>query len=309
MGDLVPFPPAPTVSIGVPVFNGERHLEAALQALVGQSFTDIEIIICDNASTDGTQSIATRFAAEDARVRYIRHSKNLGAAANFRHCLSLARGRYFRWAAADDVSGLTYVERCVEALEADPRVVLAYPKTQFIDDSGEVFQLYEDRMHLTQTRPSERFVALLKAFRRCNAIFGVIRTQDLRACRPFGAYLDSDKVFLGDLVLRGHFHEVPEVLFSRRFHQDAASAKSPDERARHFRPDYEGGASLRLWRVMCGYLLSTGRASIPAGERARVVAIILRRGVWWREQLARELKHTARNYIRRRSRTTRTPAQ
>ncbi|TFG64381.1 MAG: glycosyltransferase family 2 protein, partial [Gemmatimonadales bacterium] len=286
MGDLIP---RPTVSIGVPVFNGERHLEAALQALVGQTFADIEIIICDNASTDGTQSIATRFAAEDSRVRYIRHPKNLGAAANFRHCLSLARGRYFRWAAADDVSDPTYIERCFEVLEADSRVVLAYPKTKFIDDAGEVFELYEDRMHLTQSRPSDRFKALLENLRRCNVIFGLARTEDVRACRPFGAYQGSDYIFLGDLALRGRFFEVPELLFSRRFHEDAASAMSPEVRIRHFLPNYQGGPSLRRWRLMGGHLRSAVCATIPLSERARIAAIVLRRGVRSRDQLAEEL--------------------
>ncbi len=303
MGDLVQRPADPVVSVGVPVFNGAQHLETALQSLVEQTYSDLEIIISDNASTDGTEAIAARFAAADPRVRYIRQPRNLGAAANFAHCLSLARGRYFRWAAADDVSGATFVERCVEVLEADPGVVLAYPKTQFIDAGGEVLENYEDRMHLAQDRPSDRFKALLEKLRRCNVIFGLTRTAALRTCRPLGAYSGSDVIVLGDLALRGRFHEVPEVLFSRRFHDHAASAMSEWARSRHFRPDAEPGPELHRWRLMCEHLRSVSGAPIPLSERVRVAAFVLHRGVSERDRLARELRHAGRYYMRRRARS------
>jgi len=303
MHDPAQRPADPAVSIGVPVFNGERHLESALQSLVEQTYDDLEIIISDNASTDGTQAIAARFAAADPRVRYVRQPRNLGAAANFAHSLSLARGRYFRWAAADDVCGATYVERCTEVLEADPGVVLAYPKTQFIDAAGEVLEQYEDRMHLAQDRPSDRFRALLEKLRRCNVIYGLTRTSVLRACRPLGAYSGSDVIVLGDLALRGRFHEVPEILFSRRFHEDAASAMSAAARSRHFRPDVEPGPALYRWRLMCEHLRSLSGAPIPLSERVRVAAFVLRRGVSERDRLARELRHAGRYYFSRRARS------
>src|ERR1700742_2966611 len=97
--------PAPTVSIGLPVFNGERYLEEALFSLLNQTFRDFELIICDNASTDRTPDICTRHAARDRRIRYARNARNLGASSNFNKCFMLARGRYFRWAAYDDKCG------------------------------------------------------------------------------------------------------------------------------------------------------------------------------------------------------------
>src|SRR2546425_9420098 len=94
---------APQVSVGLPVYNGERYLAEALDSLLTQSYEDFELIICDNASTDRTGEIARSYAAKDKRVRYARNDKNLGAGGNFRRGFALASGEYFRWAASDDV--------------------------------------------------------------------------------------------------------------------------------------------------------------------------------------------------------------
>ena len=93
----------PKVSIGLPVYNGERYLAETIQSLRDQVFSDFEIIICDNASTDGTAEICRRYLTLDKRIRYYRHSKNLGAAFNFNRTFKLASGKYFKWAAHDDL--------------------------------------------------------------------------------------------------------------------------------------------------------------------------------------------------------------
>ena len=77
----------PKVSIGVPVYNGQRYLEHALSGLVDQTFTDFELIICDNASTDNTAKICEGFAARDSRIQYHRNPKNIGANPNFNRTL------------------------------------------------------------------------------------------------------------------------------------------------------------------------------------------------------------------------------
>jgi glycosyltransferase involved in cell wall biosynthesis len=109
---------APRVSIGVPVHNGGPLFAEMLQSLVTQTFTDFEIVISDNASTDDTSSIARRFAGRDERVRYYRNETNIGAAPNFNRVFELANSRiYFKWAAHDDLYKLTFLERCVEVLD------------------------------------------------------------------------------------------------------------------------------------------------------------------------------------------------
>jgi glycosyltransferase involved in cell wall biosynthesis len=95
-------PHSPQVSIGMPVYNGEPFIREALDSLLTQTFTDFELIISDNGSTDATEAICKEYAAKDLRIRYVRHEENRGASANFWFVLNEAVGEYFMWAAADD---------------------------------------------------------------------------------------------------------------------------------------------------------------------------------------------------------------
>src|SRR3954453_10689919 len=120
----------PRVTIGVPVYNGERYLARTLEALLAQTFRDFELIITDNASTDRTVQIAQDFARRDARIRYFRADCNRGVVQNFNWCIELARGEYFHWHAADDLCEPTLIEKCVAVLDADPSVVVAFARSR-----------------------------------------------------------------------------------------------------------------------------------------------------------------------------------
>src|SRR5205823_3548731 len=109
----------PLLSIGLFVYNGERFLQETLDSLLSQTFRDFELIISDNGSTDGTQVICERHAAADPRIRYYRSGTNMGAGWNIRRVFSLATGKYFKWAACDDLYESTFLSTCIEALEHD----------------------------------------------------------------------------------------------------------------------------------------------------------------------------------------------
>ena len=93
----------PLVSIGVPVFNGEDDLPQAVESLLAQSYSNLEIIVSDNASTDRTQQIALELVAHDSRVRYHRLERNIGPIRNFDRLRYLATGEYFMWNGVDDI--------------------------------------------------------------------------------------------------------------------------------------------------------------------------------------------------------------
>lgn len=114
---------SPIVSIGLPVYNGERTVGGAIAAILSQSFADFELIVSDNASTDGTENICRAYAVSDRRVRYIRQSRNLGAAENFKFVLGQARGRYYMWAAGDDLRTVDFLAENVRILETHPEFV------------------------------------------------------------------------------------------------------------------------------------------------------------------------------------------
>src|SRR5215471_13265296 len=126
----------PLLSIGLFVYNGERFLEETLVSILNQTFTDFELIISDNASTDRTGQIAQAYAERDNRIRYYRSEKNMGAGWNVRRVYELATGKYFKQAAADDLLEPDFLRLCVEALENDPSCVVAYPKTKVVDENA-----------------------------------------------------------------------------------------------------------------------------------------------------------------------------
>src|SRR5438477_4054133 len=132
------------ITAGLPVYNGEAHLEQALRALQAQTHPALEIVISDNASTDHTEQICRAAAKEDPRVRYHRQPVNLGAMANFRRVFELARGDLFFWAGHHDLWSPTFAAACGAALEAHPDAVLAYPEMRYIDVDGDLIEHHRD---------------------------------------------------------------------------------------------------------------------------------------------------------------------
>lgn len=237
----------PRVSVGLPVYNGERYLEQALRSLLSQTYTDFELIISDNASTDRTDALCRDYAARDSRIRYVRNDTNLGANPNFNRVLELATGDYFRWAAYDDLCLPTYLQTCVEALDADPDVVLAHTQTTIIDETGSPIDVSPEaltrrRIHphelddpprrLDSPSPSRRYFDVLLHTHWCFEIFGLTRMSLIRPTGGMANFYGSDKVFLAILALEGPFKEVPQPLFQRRHHAEQSSMiDTPEGRA------------------------------------------------------------------------------
>lgn len=124
----------PKISIGLPVYNGEAFLRDALVSLLAQSFCDFEIVISDNASTDGTKAICDEFVRNDPRIRYIRQPQNLGAVYNFKFVLAQARADHFMWAAADDLWSENWIEKLLSI--ARDEGCIAVGTTEIVDETG-----------------------------------------------------------------------------------------------------------------------------------------------------------------------------
>jgi glycosyltransferase involved in cell wall biosynthesis len=241
-----PVDPKPRLSIGLPVYNGEKFLPQALDCLLAQSFGNFEIIISDNASTDLTGQICREYAGRDNRIRYFRSDTNLGAIANFNRTFELSAAPLFKWAAHDDLHHGTYLERCVRLLDEDPAAVLAHSATAFIDDDGQAFPLdsdteaYVDPKTGARQRPDSpsigdspssvaRLWQVLSRARWGSHMFAVIRRDALRQTQLLPNFAGSDRAMLAELALLGRFRAVPERLFLKRFHAGASWALNQRE--------------------------------------------------------------------------------
>ncbi len=222
---------APRLSIGLPVYNGENYLSEALDALLGQSYRDFELIISDNASTDRTPQICKEYEARDSRIRYIRQPVNLGAAGNHNFVFRESRGELFKWASHDDLYGRDLLLRCIEALDADPGLVLAHTWQAIIDGDGNVVLPVDYPLATDNPRAADRFRSYLFTVGG-DDFYGVIRSEVLRKTPLHASYHHADRTIMAELVLHGRFHQVPEVLYFRRDHPDRAERAKPTIRSR-----------------------------------------------------------------------------
>ncbi|HPM29495.1 MAG TPA: glycosyltransferase family 2 protein [Chryseolinea sp.] len=126
------------LSIGMPVFNDAAFLPSALDSLLNQSFKDFELIISDDQSTDGSADICKDYALRDNRIKYIRQSENIGISANMKFLLNESVGKYFMWAANDDVWDIDFVDELVNALESNQTAIVAFCPYLYINEATEV---------------------------------------------------------------------------------------------------------------------------------------------------------------------------
>ena len=234
---------APKVSIGMPVYNGQDYLEDAIAAILAQTYTDFELIISDNCSTDQTPSICQAVATREQRVRYVRQEQNLGAIGNFNALVHQAKGKYFKWAAHDDLMAPTFVEKCVAILDRNESVSWCHALSDMIDAGGRSFRDLlpatdeellvaadgtrswkgHPRAGFDSSDPIERFKGVILGTNWCVDSYGLFRLETLKQTRLLLPFYGAEKVLLGEVSLLGCYQEVPELLFFQRVHDKASS--------------------------------------------------------------------------------------
>jgi glycosyltransferase involved in cell wall biosynthesis len=282
-------PAAPTLSIGMPVYNGAKWIEESIGYLLNQSFSDFELIIADNASTDETGTICRRIAERDARVRYHRHSSNIGAFRNYDYVFQRSTAPYFKWASCNDICLDGFLEKCLVVLRARPDVVLVYPRAIliFAPKGGEPYgEEYDDNLNLEGDRPSDRFRDYLNREKINNVMNGVIRASSLRETALNRPLPGSDISMVAELALRGKFVEIPDRLFVRRLTPDTTILLMEQPATSHGylgRPDNLQRLKLHSYRF-----LDAWRAPISFAEKLRVWRYLLRRVAWLRHRAMRK---------------------
>lgn len=270
----------PRLTLGLPVYNGERYLAESLDALLAQTYTDFELIISDNGSTDGTSAIAQAYAELDPRVRYVRHPVNRGSSFNHNYVITEARGELFKWVSDDDLYAPELLQLCVEALDRRPEVPVAHAWTAFLNARGEVVAEPEYPLVTDVPDPAVRLRSLLST-QGGDDIYGVIRMSVLSTMAPFGSYHMADRTFVAELLLHGPFYNVPAYLYFRRDHPARASRVGRYIRLRcsHLDP-----ARANRWRhpmvrllaeYLWGFVSAISRAPLSPRDRLRCYGQLL----------------------------------
>jgi len=266
----------PRVSIGLPVYNGERYLAEAIDSLLAQTYQDLELIISDNGSTDRTAEMCAQYSARDPRVRYSRLKTNIGGYRNHNRVVALARGEYFTWAAHDDVRSPEHVAAAVEALDAHPDVVLSYAAEQVMDENGDPLPARAPGPIAGQESLARRWQDIVLGDWVYEPHYGVTRTGILRQTGLLGQHADADRVLLAELSLRGRFLRIDRPFFRRREHSGSSvrQFRSRDERVAWYAPEHPVAPPHNLSMIR-GFAAALARAHVPWPDRLECRRILL----------------------------------
>lgn len=263
----------PLVSVGMPVYNGEKYIREALDSLLAQSYANLEIIISDNASTDDTWLICQDFARRDARIRCYQNAENIGIFNNFQRVIDLAKGKYFMWFAHDDLCEPNLVAKQVGLLEKNPDVLICASNIKIIDESGNYVRdmmiegLYPEtnwqkaRTEFFKHPPTNAFMS----------IYGMYVTEYIKKFGGVkaawkGVTLGGEPVYLAQYALIGKIQSIAESLKVARIHKNSFSQKEIKG---------EGLSEFILRNLKIRWLLTKTMlgARLPPGEKTRLFLV------------------------------------
>jgi glycosyltransferase involved in cell wall biosynthesis len=285
------------VAIGLPVYNGANYLVAAIESILAQTYGDFDLVISDNASTDGTEEICRTYAERDLRIRYVRQAQNLGAAANHNYLVRICENPYFKWAAHDDLLAPGFLAACVDILDRDQAIVLASPASVLIDEAGLALPYSAERggmidrsgicwpvmpernVGLMANDPAVRLAAVMLEMFMCVEIFGLMRRSALLQTTLQGPFGGADKVLLAQLSLLGPFWLGNETLFFRRCHAQQFSASTSGT----YRAMWFSGRRDSIFRqqimLLLAYCRSVRTANLTARQRYACLRAIAKRAI------------------------------
>jgi glycosyltransferase involved in cell wall biosynthesis len=274
----------PLVSIGLPVYNGENFVAEAIRCVLDQTFSNWELVICDNSSTDRTVSICREFADHDNRIRVYQNARNMGVSFNYNEVFRRSRGQYFKWIAHDDLFAPRFIERCIQELEQDESVILVLPKMCYVDADGRQLRRQAFDLSVLGTTPeyrAKRFMAL--AAQGMDFIwlaYGLIRRDVVEQSGAMGLYAGDDQVLLFKIALRGCIKQIEEEMFFRREHPEASTVKQGStvrERAKFAYADDNRRLVLPWCRMLKEHLICVLNSPIPFWGRLRCTTAVLKR--------------------------------
>lgn len=258
----------PLVSIGVPVYNDGPYLRNALERLLAQDYRNIEIILADDGSSDGSREICREYAQRDARIRLFENKHNLGALQNHKFVFDVSAGDYFAWGSGHDYFHPAFVSRLLENLQANPSVVMCCPQSVFMDENGEIFRTTKGGLDTRSLPPAVRFekmLAHLVGGGTANIFYGLYRQQSL-------AQVDvkrQDVIILGELSLLGEITQVYEVLYHRLVNKAELGRERKDRHTRMLTglDGFSVDALMPYVGVLFSYMQVIEESKLPAVDR------------------------------------------
>ncbi len=287
--------------IGLPVYNGQKYVGAAIESHLSQSFGDFELVISDNGSTDATPEICNGYASKDKRVKYLRSPENRGILWNHRRVFDAIEGptQYFRWAGGDDIVGPGLLEAMVGVLDARPEVEAVMPDTKNIDEHGAIIGSMGKVLDLQSSDVFERAHDILMASYQHVIAYGLLRVSTLRLMRTGPHYIGWDPIFILELALRGQIVQLEGPVLLRRFHTGSISrVKTAKEMRKWVEPSSKAGMNFPHWTWAYERARALFACPLSTRDRWRIALFLARYTMWQRVALARDVVQAARRSLR-----------
>jgi glycosyltransferase involved in cell wall biosynthesis len=209
----------PLVSLGIPTYNSEGVIRDALDALLAQTYDNLELVISDNGSTDRTGEICQEYATKDRRVKYYRNPTNLGVHENYRRVVTLSTGEYFMWAADDDLKPPDAIEHCLNALSRNQRADMAHGIVLVQVPGGDLFE-FPNVVQTSNTDAAARIRLFTRGIEHNAMQYGLYRLDSLRQA-TLGSHMGPEYLLLLQMFLLGEVEYVPVPLIIFRQRQRA----------------------------------------------------------------------------------------
>ena len=221
----------PLVTIGIPVYNGEKHLKKRIESIFNQTFDNYEIIISDNASTDNTKNICQELLKTKKNISYILQEKNLGYVANFNFLINQANGKYFTFAAVDDLWEPEFLEKNVNILEEHQHIVGSIGDVDYFgnfqkNESSKTISSIKKIVRRQDANVLEQHVMSVSGeydkkidkylrFNQGSFVYGVFRTEAIKKNIIPGPLAAWDLAFILHILKFGDLHVIDEVLYHK----------------------------------------------------------------------------------------------
>lgn len=208
------------LSIGLPVYNEENFISETLNSILSQTYTNFELIISDNNSTDSTKKIIEKFEKKDKRINFIKNKDNIGMINNFNLVFKKSKGKYFMWAGAHDILNQNYVKFLIEELEKNSnRVTLAFSDVGHIDNKGEIILKHKnigfDNGHLGYFSKNLKLPFMLK--NSGDMVYGVFQRKHLPKTKLLSKMLWPDVLLIHEVSAFGKIKKINSPLRYRRY--------------------------------------------------------------------------------------------
>ena len=273
----------PLVTIGIPVYNGMPRIELAIKSACAQTYENLQIVISDNGSSDGTAAICRQYAENSDQITYLSNPENIGATRNFNRVFEAGEGPYFKWMGHDDLLAPIAVEKAVAQLEAEPSLAVSHWLERIVNEDEEILREYatSQGFDVTGDSPSRRFRQMLH-WRRLgfagDPIYGVIRRDALDQTRLLTSMHNPNYLLLEELAIAGGIATIPEVLSTRVYNDVRVTTRKLlqwlDPNSSRSLPHFE--------RAREHVRIGLGAGGSPA-ERVHTAGSLLLYLVQWRE--------------------------